>query len=53
VTFKLFDFGLSMINPDKYSEGKQARGSPEEKQQALRRLQEQGATARGCSGTAA
>jgi hypothetical protein len=42
VTFQLFDFGLSMVNPDKYSLGQQARSSPQEKQEALRRLHEQG-----------
>jgi len=41
-TFTLFDFGLSMINPDKFSMGQQARASPADKRQALRRLQEQG-----------
>lgn len=42
VTFKLFDFGLSMVNPDRFSMGQQANGTPQEKQEALRSLREQG-----------
>lgn len=42
VMFKLFDFGLSMVNPDKFSMGQQAHGSRQEKQEALRSLREQG-----------
>lgn len=42
VTFKLFDFGLSMVNPDRFSMGEQAYGTPKEKQEALKRLRAQG-----------
>lgn len=41
-TFILFDFGLSMINPDRFSIGRQAQASAAEKRQALARLREQG-----------
>jgi hypothetical protein len=45
LTFKLFDFGLSLVNPDRFSMGQQAQAGSQEKKAALARLQQQGVCA--------
>ena len=40
--FQLFDFGLSNINPARFSVGAQARASREEKKRAVQQLEQQG-----------